>query len=208
MTNSPTELRNQVSQLVSEASDETKSDAHQKARAIAKKIEDPWFRCQAIAWIARYADAKDVLSTAKQAMDAAGDCEDAYQQAAGSAWVVRALLERDQRDNALTMLELGLHAAPRIGGESSRSEALFLIYQAAFDLSEEFRRSTLFALAELYEQNPHWRIERNYRDALVMAKSLDADFVAKLARGHNDKQRARLEKALANDTAEPRTFFW
>jgi hypothetical protein len=178
------------------------------AEEAAARIGNPWYRAQAYAWVARYAADDQLIRLARESMDSAGSCDDPYQQAAASAWVVRALLERGRRDEALQMLEIGLHAVPRISSPARRSEALFLLYQAAFAASEEIRRSLLFALAETHDGSDHWRVARNFRDALVMAKEVDAAFTSKLARGRNDAHSAELARALERRTAEPRAFFW
>ena len=77
-------------------------------------IGDPWYRAQALAWVARYAPDADVERVARLSLEAAAECDDAYRQTAAAAWVVRALLERGRRDEALLMLEIALHGVPRI----------------------------------------------------------------------------------------------
>lgn len=178
------------------------------AEAAAVAVEDPWYRAQALAWVARYAPDDDVMRVARLALAAASDCEDAYRQAGASAWVLRALMERDRRDEALAMLEMVLPSVPRITPPSSRAEALFLLLQAVFDSTEEIRRSLLFALASVYDEDAHWRIERNYRAALVMMQTVDPEFAQRMAQGRDEEQRRRLERALAGAAHEPRAFFW
>ena len=175
-------------------------------RAIA--ITDPWYRAQALAWVARYAPEDEVTRLARLSLDAAASCDQAYQQAAGAAWIVRALLERGRRDEALLMLEMALHSVPRIAPASSRSEALFLLLQAAFEVGEDVRRSLLFAISEVHDRDAHWRITRNYEDALAMLQAVDPEFVHKMAQGGDDAQRQRLARRLAAGDREPRTFFW
>ncbi len=200
MTNTPTAARDAAVALA-------QSD-NRRAEAMAQAIEDPWFRAQALAWVTRYAADADLTRVSQSALTAASDNEDAYRQAAAAAWVLRALMERDRREEALGMLEMVLHTVPRITSAASRSEALFLLLQAVFDSSEEIRRSLLFALATIYDEDQHWRVERNYRDALVMMKAVDPAYVQRMAQGRSDAQREKLERALAEDTCEPRTFFW
>lgn len=178
------------------------------AETAAAEVGDPWYRAQAYAWVARYAADDELIRLAKESMDAAGSCDDPYQQAAACAWVVRALLERGQRDVALQMLELAMHAVPRISSTHRRSEALFLLYQAAFAASEGIRRSLVFALAEAHDQSDHWRAARNFRDALVMVRDVDPEFARKMARGRDEENSAELARALERGAAEPRVFFW
>lgn len=177
------------------------------AEATADQIQDPWFRAQALAWVTRYGPEGQLERLGGKALDAAASATDPYEQAGAAAWVVRALIERQRSDLALTMLEMAMQAVPRIEADASRSQALFLLYQASFEAAD-VRRSILFALAELQDRSPHWRVARNFRDALLMAKATDAELVAKLAVGGNDKQTAKLQKALQSETLEPRVFFW
>jgi len=179
-----------------------------RAEDLAQRVENPYYRAQALAWAARYAPAPRVLPLARLAMDAAGDCDDAFRQATASAWTIRALLERDRRDDALMMLEIALGAVPRIEPASSRAEALILLFQAAFDTDETIRRSMLFALIELADRDDHWRIERAVVSALAMAHAVDPDYATKLANGLGDKTRAKWTKALASSDTAPRDFFW
>ena len=58
------------------------------------------------------------------------------------------------------------------------------------------------------DESDHWRVARNFRDALVMAVGVDAEFANKLARGRDEEQTDKLECALRDGTAEPRLFFW
>ena len=178
------------------------------AEGIADRIEEPWFRAQALAWVARYAGGKDVERLAAKAFDAASQCADPYEQAASCAWVVRALIERGRHEVAMQFVEAALQAVGRAEKASSRSEALFLLFQACFDAAPEVRRSMLMALADLYDKDPHWRVERNFRDALAMARDVDNELVTKLARGRDEKATLKLQKALAGAVQEPRAFFW
>jgi len=180
----------------------------ERAETLAVAVPDPWYRAQALAWVARYAPESEVSRLAQLALAAAADCADAYLQAAGSAWVLRALMERNRRDEALAMLELVLPSVPRIVPAASRSEALFLLLQAMFASGTEVRRSLLFALASACDADPHWRIERNFRDALVLMQPVDPEFVRTMARGRDAATQGRLERALAGDATTPRVFFW
>jgi hypothetical protein len=178
------------------------------AEQLALQIEDSWYRAQALAWVARYAPEHDVSRLAQAALQAAADCADPYQQAGAAAWVVRALEERGRRDEALTMLEVALQAVPRIARDASRSQALFLLFQAAFTTGVEVRRSLLFALAEIYDRDPHWRIARNYHDALQITAAVDPDFARRMAAGSDDARRLEREAAVGGDPRQPRAFFW
>lgn len=196
----PTEARDQASQLA-------RTDPR-AAAALARRIEDPYFRCQALGWVARYAPADEVLGFAQAAMDAAGDCDDAYQQVVASAWPIRALFETGRGDDGLLFLELSLGAVPRVTPPSSRAEALMQLLQAGFEAGREFRRGIAFALAELADADDHWRVKRALRDALSMLTRADPEFAATLARSREERDASKLLEAMRSEPREPRRYFW
>jgi hypothetical protein len=70
---SATSERDQVNSLA-------KSDSR-KALGKARGIDEAWFRAQALAWVARFAD-EDPRGIAREAVKAAGECDDAYKRSA------------------------------------------------------------------------------------------------------------------------------
>src|SRR6266567_643619 len=105
-----------------------------KALDQARKVIEPWFRAQALSWVARFTDG-DPVAVASEAAKAARECEDDYKRSAVRAWEIAALAERDcttkARESLIEALALGRSVEPK----SSQSEALFLLLQAAFRIS-------------------------------------------------------------------------
>lgn len=166
------------------------------ARELSAKIQDPWYRAQAYGWVARYASSDDwAYDMAKEGFEAAADCGDAFQQVCAAAWPIRALIERDLVAPALELLEISLGALPRIEQAASKAEAMLLVLQAAWNTGEEFRRSIAFTLAELKDEDDHWRVKRAFHDACDLLRSEDEEFVEKLGGGKG--------KELT-----PREFYW
>jgi len=64
-----------------------------KALDQARKVHEPWFRAQALSWVARFTDG-DPVAIASEAARAAQECEDDYRKSAVRAWEVAALAER------------------------------------------------------------------------------------------------------------------
>nr|GFD49131.1 hypothetical protein [Tanacetum cinerariifolium] len=60
----------------------------------ARQVEKPWFRAQALSWVARFAE-RDVITISVEAAQAAAAGDDKYQQCAVRAWEIAALAERD-----------------------------------------------------------------------------------------------------------------
>lgn len=174
----------------------------------ARGIEAPLYRAQALAQVARFAAPDQVLPLAQESLAAAADCADAYDQVLASAWPLRCLMELGQQDQALTMLDVVLHAVPRVERSSGRSEALLVLLQAVFDAGVGVRQSIVYAMSELVDSDPHWRVQHNFVQALLLCKDEDPDYVAKMARVKDEKVQRKLEQQLAEASPEPRTFFW
>ena len=150
-----------------------------KALAEARKIGDPWFRAQALSWVARFTDG-DAVAVASEAAKAARECEDDYKKSAVRAWEVAALAERDCKTEARKSLSEALALGKCVEPISSRGEALALLLQAAFriDLGEAKRVYEILRAACPVEE--HWRCKRAVRDG---------------------------EKMISGEL-EPRPFFW
>lgn len=71
----------------------------EKALKQARCIQDPWYRAQALSWVARYTEG-DPVSIAKEAARAALEGEDNYRKSAVRAWEIAALAERGLSEEA------------------------------------------------------------------------------------------------------------
>ena len=134
-----------------------------KALAQARKLNDPWFRAQALSWVARFTDS-DPLAAAAEAAKAARECEDDYKKSAVRAWEIPALAERgctvEARKSLSDTLALGRSVEP----VSSRSEALLLLLQAAFKIGRDEAERVYEILKASCPVDEHWRSKRAVRD--------------------------------------------
>jgi hypothetical protein len=135
----------------------------EKALAQARVVGEPWFRAQALSWVARFTDG-DPVAVASEAANAARECEDDYQKSAVRAWEIAALAERkfttEARQSLSEALALGKCAEPT----SSRSEALLLLLQAAFGIGPEDAAKAYEVLKASCPIDEHWRCKRAVRD--------------------------------------------
>lgn len=155
-----------------------KSDPKQ-ALDVARDIDDPWYRAQALSWVARFTDA-DPRDAASEAAKSAQACSDDYKRSAVRAWEIAALAERGFKHEARKSLEQALAVAKRTEPRSSRSESLMLLLQAAFRIGLDAAKEVYQVLAATCPVTEHWRCERAVRDGARM---------------------------IAGE-AEPRVFFW
>ena len=85
----------------------------------ARRIKEPWFRAQALAWVARYSPGETV-SLAREAARAAQQCDDAYQRAAVRAWEIAALAEVGSTAEATRALKAAVETSRSTGAASER----------------------------------------------------------------------------------------
>jgi hypothetical protein len=150
-----------------------------KALTKARDIKDPWFRAQALAWVARYSPDKAV-AIARDAARAANACNDGYKQTAVRAWEIAALAETGNSKEATKAWNDALVKSRETVPLSSRAEALMLIAQGAASISAKQRVQTCDELSAACSADAHWRCKRATKDA----------------------------NALKQGTLQPRPFFW
>jgi hypothetical protein len=153
----PTRYRDQVAQLA-------KTDAA-KAAAIAEKISDPWFQAQAWAHVARYAQRP--LQYSRKSVKSAARGKDNYQRSAVRAWEIAALAERGYEMQARRSLSEAVELARTVEQAGSRSEALLVLFQAAFKISNEDARRTAEVI-QAASSSSHWRSKRARKDVELM----------------------------------------
>ena len=134
-----------------------------KALELARAVSEPWFRAQAVSWVARFTD-DDPVPVAAEAAKAAGEGEDDYRKSAVRAWEIAALAERRCVAQARKSLGEALALGKGIEPVSSRSEALFLLLQAALRIGRAEAAGVYEVLRAACPVERHWRCKRAVRD--------------------------------------------
>jgi hypothetical protein len=103
-----------------------------------------------------------------------------------------------------------LNRAKEIELLASRSEALFLVFQAIFPAGREERLNVLEGLISASDPLISWRQKRNLRDTILIVWNEDKELARKLmADIPDDKLRRQIERRIANaEWRLPRPFFW
>lgn len=181
----------------------------EEAARLSREVAHPWFRAQGLAAAARWSKDEQVESLALEALDAAAACEDDYQRAGVAAWPIRALVERGKPDLAKRALDTARETALRATPQSSSSEALLLLLQAAWRLCSQRRDQILRDVVDLAECG-HWRGRMNAVAAVTMLATEDASAASRLAdQIRHPKCRGKAQRALAaRRFGGPREFFW
>lgn len=180
-----------------------------EALRVARKIADPWFAVQALAWVARFA-ADDVGETAlADAREIAKAGRDAYQKSAVLAWPIRAAVETGRIAVACGMLDSALVLLPKVKPAASRAEAGGLLLEAAFPGGPDLWRPVLLAIESHCQPGNDWRAQRLYRSLAQIILGEDAVAARRLVSALPDgKTKLRAEKELAAGVViAPRAFF-
>ncbi len=147
------------------ASDLAKSQP-QRALEVARTIPDGWYRCQAMATIAREANDLVIVDTAfKEARAAAAAGDDAYQRAAVLAFAIVAAMKRSRIELAEAMLHDALALIPSVEPMASRAYALDGLWRTTSTVGDHTMRAAVLAAVQAQvHPDRSWRARRLYRD--------------------------------------------
>jgi hypothetical protein len=204
MSDNPTQARDRAASFA-------RSDPS-AALTLAREINDPWFACQALAWVGRFWPGDDFETVINEAFEIGMKCSDPYRVVASAAWPVRALIERGALSQISTIVHPSLALANEIGSLASRSEALFLLFQATKPGMQADWLPVLEGLIEASFPTLHWRQSRSLSEAILIVAAEDCrlanDILRRLPEG---RLKTQIEKRLNTlDTTNPRlrVFFW
>jgi hypothetical protein len=181
-----------------------------RALAAARAIDDPWFACQALAWVARFAPDNQFSKLIRESLHACNSADDPYKVVAAAAWPIRAIVERNHADMFPAIIPGLLLRAKEIDNFGSRSEALFLLFQAVFPAGRANWFPVLQSLREASRPLINWRQRRNLRDAVLIVWAEDQPLAQEIINDLNDsKLRGKIERLLeTSESYAPRPFFW
>ena len=194
--------RNLVCQLAPSDSD--------RALATARAIDDPWFACQALAWVARYAPDSQFSKIIHESLRVVRAEDDPYRVVASAAWPIRAIVERNRAEMLASVIPNLLLRAEDIKLFASRSEALFMIFQAVFPAGREYWRPVLESLRQASTPLINWRQRRNLLDAVMLVRGEDEELALEMMNSVADaKLKSKIERTWArSEPLLPRPFFW
>lgn len=176
-----------------------------KALILARQVSEPWFRCQALACVARAAPEERVVATAQAAIAAALKDTDSYKQVAATAWPFRALIERDEQLKATSLLSDILALSTQIENPVSRSDALFLLWEAFFPVQSH--NSVLSVLIRSCQG--HWKADYLLRQIVLIMASESIESAREIIVFMRDgKYKRQAEKRLKEEPQfRAREFF-
>ena len=180
------------------------------ARALARSISKPWYRCQALAWVARFAPEIQVKAIARESLAAGNTADEPYKVVGASAWPVAALVERAYNNEVHRLLPGLLSRAASITNPVSRIDALFLLWQAVFPLGIKFHCQVLGPLVEASLEADSWKGPNRLCQVVLMlalTSPLEAkQLVMSMPEGRHKRQVTR--QIASGECQSPRRFFW
>lgn len=174
------------------------------ALQIALAIDDRWYRCQALGWVARFApNENDALEIVERAIGDALNANDSYVTVGASAWPLRSLVERNFNDQAEAAISRILPHSRQIQHPVRRLDALFLLWQSAFPLNLSGPvREILQELLSACKEAQSWRAGRTLRDIVTQLVARDRQLAEHV---HSTMEVGKYQKQAAGALSEGRS---
>ena len=192
-------------QIVSELAE---TDNH-AALKVARRIDVPWYRCQALARVARYAPHSEFDDRIDEAFAAANAASEAYDRVAVSAWPLRAMIERGQTSRLPELLVKLRSMADVIDHPVSRMDAMGSLLDGVFPAGDPYRRDMFDAYVRACRAANSWKAGRGLAGfALRIAAHEPALARAVLESMRDSRYKRRAMRELgAVQHAEPSRYF-
>lgn len=195
----PTEKRDEVCRLAC-------TDV-ERALALARTIDAPWFRAQALGHVVRFIDAAQGV-IADEAEGAADACEDDYQRSAVRSWIIYPLARAGEFEHAQAVLDRALPIAERAVPPASSAQALALLSGAACAISTEAMRSPLEMCLTIANSHRHWRIGQAMERAIAAMSYAEPAVASELvSRVEDYRLRRRLQRVVDGEQLTPQRSF-
>lgn len=182
----------------------------ERALAVARGIRDPWYRCQALAQVGRYAGTDLAKLALDEAVEAAAQGGDGYRRLTVLAWPIRAAIERGQAGLAERWLKAALKEIATVDPLPSRAETLWWLWAAAFPGGDKMRSAVRGAVLVHCPPDRSWRAERLYRYMVAtLAEASPDDAHTLLAAMPDGRAKTRIgRRHAAGEKAVAQPFFW
>ncbi|HEV8067833.1 MAG TPA: hypothetical protein VGP76_08845 [Planctomycetaceae bacterium] len=208
---SATQERDQVARIA-------RSD-NASALRIARNIDDPWFRCQALAYVAwNLADHKRFLRVVAESLESGWSIRDPNRSVTVIAWPVAALARRNYSRPDAMERSTGIlrDVIARLTGviakepnPASRADALLLHVHALSPSRRELRKGLLGLLVKECRDATNQKRQRQLEEAAMAIAPDDLDTALGLIASldENRKRRTTVRIEAQGEGLGPRQFF-
>lgn len=179
------------------------------ARRCASQIEVPWYKCQAFAWIAWYADDSEFDAFVQEAVKAAEGATDAYMTVGGLAWPVNAMIRRNRQAGASKIVTRNLPRVADIRPAPSVACALYLLWEAVYDVPS-IADKVLEEMTRVFPTLNSWRGPHLLRDAAIVLARQYPDKSQRVISAIPDGpyKRTAIRRIAEGETQSARSFFY
>lgn len=177
------------------------TDNHYALR-IARQIKVPWYRCQALACVARFAPHGEFDERVDEALLAGFEGPNAYKRAAVSAWPLRAIIERGQTARLAELVPKLTAMAQAIEHPVSRMDALGSLLDGVFPAGDPHRKTVFEAYASACDGANSWKAGRGLAGVALRFAPIDPELARAIIQSMRDgpyKRRAMRELPTARD---------
>lgn len=166
-----------------------------KALQAARACPDAWYRVQALASVAEYADQVVVLSILEEAAREARSCHDVYGTVAVMAWPIGVAFRKGQLAFAGRELNKCLARASDIDPRASQAYALEILWQVCFAEQQPGHTNAVWhRILELCHPDRSWRAARLYLHIAEMQHERNRNAAAVIRAMPPGKARSWLER--------------
>jgi hypothetical protein len=181
-----------------------------KAAERARRITDPRYRAEALAWIGYLAADRSVAArTILEATASARKVVDSFERTFIFCWPIRAMIEKGREADALSLLDEALRSAGQIENPVSKADALFQLWQAAAPLGAKLPGKITAALCSACV-GAGQKAVMHLRDAALMSGEKSPQIARSIIAAIPDgRYKRQAERRLAQgEYMNPRPFFW
>lgn len=185
----------------------------EQAYKLALKISDSWYCTQALSWVVRYANDDNFDKFIRRTCQVSFSNSDPYKIVGSSAWVIRAIVERQKYQYIDSYLSKLLLISSTISNPVCRGDALFLQYQAIFPIGKKNNKQLQLVLANLLlacRDMNSWKKPLIIRDAALIMANKDLAQAYSIVNEMSEGRVKRQAQKYLSETKflSPRDFFW
>jgi len=175
------------------------------ALEIARGIKEPWYRCQSLACVARFAPHGEFDDRIEEALAACFGAANSYKCVAVSAWPLCALIEREKIERLADLIPRLLKMAETIDHPVSRMDAFGSLLHGVFPAGDPYRKMVFAAYSRACDGANSWKAGRGMAGFALMFAPIEPELTRTLIQSMRD---GPYERRAIRDLAAGRHIQW